>query len=478
MSGAKPRRFDGHILVVLILMLGVGQLPPVGALTETGMKGAGIVIGILYGWIFSSTVWTSFLGLLMLAWQAVLPFDEVLAMSFGSKTTMLVLFSFILAAVMEQNQVSRYVGVWLLSRPVLVGRPWAFSLIVLITAFLLGTFVLPVVGVLLCWSLLYHVFEQIGCDKRSPYAQVMVVGVAFAGALSLGGLPWQVVPQVILGAYPSITGASLDYFDYVLFTWPMVALLLAGYILLGKYVFRIDVAPLAAVKTDALFAGQGLVLNRRMTLCLLLLALYIVMMLLPSILPSDWAFTTLFAAIGPSGTLMLLLVLMMWIRLEGVPLLNFQKAAPAIQWEAVILTATAMPISYLMISEETGILDTLLGVAGVVLQGQSLFVVWLLSMLFLGIFSNVFSCLGVLLLPLLCSYAVQLDAQPAMLAVPMLIFANLALLTPAGSPVAALLHSNGKWVDKRIIYKFGGSAILVGYVLVLTLGYVWALIVF
>ena len=35
-----------------------------------------------------------------------------------------------------------------------------------------------------------------------------------------------------------------------------------------------------------------------------------------------------------------------------------------------------------------------------------------------------------------------------------------------------------KFRDDIVVIKFGGSAILVGYVLVLTLGYVWALIVF
>lgn len=466
-----------HILVVVALMLAIGQFPPVAPLTETGMRGIGIIAGILYGWIFSSTIWTSFLGLLMMTWQGILPFEEVLALSFGSKATLLVLFSFILAAVMEQNKVSRFVGIWLLSRRVLNGRPWAFSLVVLITTFLLGTFILPVVGVLLCWSLLYHVFQQIGYAKGDGYTSAMIVGVAFAGALSLGGLPWQVVPQVILGAYPTLTGETLNYFSYVLFTWPMVMLILCVYILFCKYIARIDVRAFGDIETDTLFADQAIVMDKRIKVCLSLLAIYILLMLTPSLLPENWLFVQLLAGIGPTGTLMLLLVIMMWLHIDKMPLLTFQKAAGAIQWEAVILTATALPISYLLTSDTTGIMDGLLLVTNMVLANKSLLVVWLIAMLFVGLFSNVFSCLGILLLPVLCNLAVQYQVSPAFMAIPMLIFIDVALLTPAGSPVAALLHSNRDWVDKRVIYRFATVAILATYLLMIVVGYGWGQLV-
>ena len=472
MSGSKKAYI--HIFVVLALMLGMGQFPPIAPLTETGMRGLGIIAGILYGWIFSSTIWTSFLGLLMMTWQGILPFEEVLELSFGSKTTLLVLFSFILAAVMEQNKVSRFVGIWLLSRRILNGRPWAFSFIVLLTTFLLGTFILPVVGVLLCWSLLYHVFGQLGYKKSDRYTQAMIVGVAFAGALSLGGLPWQVVPQVILGAYPSLAGESLNYVSYVCFTWPMVMLILLLYMLFCKFIARIDVGAFGSVETDSLFADQAIAFDKRIKVCLGLLAAYIFLMLIPSLLPQTWLPVKLLADIGPTGTLMMLLVFMMWLSIDHAPLVVFQKAAGAIQWEAVILTATALPISYLLTSDATGILDGLLLLTNVVLQEKSLLAVWLIAMLFLGLASNVFSCLGILLLPILCNLAVDYQVSPAFMAIPMLIFIDVALLTPAGSPVAALLHSNREWIDKRAIARFAAIAMLGAYLLMVTVGYGWA----
>jgi len=47
---------------------------------------------------------------------------------------------------------------------------------------------------------------------------------------------------------------------------------------------------------------------------------------------------------------------------------------------------------------------------------------------------------------------------------------HLALLTPAASPMAAMLHGNKEWIATATIYKYGIIAVLVTGVLLMVVG--------
>ena len=52
MVGNKKMVSYIHIAIMLVITFGVGFLPPVGQITELGMKVLGCFLGIVYGWIF------------------------------------------------------------------------------------------------------------------------------------------------------------------------------------------------------------------------------------------------------------------------------------------------------------------------------------------------------------------------------------------------------------------------------------------
>ena len=56
-----------HIIVMFVLMIGIGLLPPFGQITELGMKILGIFIGIMYAWIFIDLLWPSLFGFFAIA---------------------------------------------------------------------------------------------------------------------------------------------------------------------------------------------------------------------------------------------------------------------------------------------------------------------------------------------------------------------------------------------------------------------------
>ena len=85
-----------HIAIMLILMFGVGFLPPFGQITEIGMRVLGCFLGIIYGWIFIDLLWVSFFGFAVLTMTGYAPATTVLASGFGNPTFLMVLLEALL----------------------------------------------------------------------------------------------------------------------------------------------------------------------------------------------------------------------------------------------------------------------------------------------------------------------------------------------------------------------------------------------
>ena len=53
-------------ILVILLTIGIGYLPPFGQITPLGMKVLGVFIGVLYGWCTVSMLWPSVWGIVAL----------------------------------------------------------------------------------------------------------------------------------------------------------------------------------------------------------------------------------------------------------------------------------------------------------------------------------------------------------------------------------------------------------------------------
>lgn len=58
--------------ITILLMVGVGFLPPIGTITPYGMKVVGIFLGAVYGWSTVSIAWPSFLAMVLLAFSGAM----------------------------------------------------------------------------------------------------------------------------------------------------------------------------------------------------------------------------------------------------------------------------------------------------------------------------------------------------------------------------------------------------------------------
>lgn len=463
-----------HSLIVLTLIFAFGLLPAPEPITPIGMKILGILLGLIYGWTLVGLLWPSLFGLLALALSGAMPIKDVFIAGFGSDTTILILFIFVFAALVEAAGVSKAIAMWLISRRIFIGKPWIFSFILIFSAYLLSATTSTIAAIIICWGIIYRISQQLGYKKGDQWPALMVFGVVFACTIGLSLFPFRSVPLVVVGSFTAISGGmTISFLNYLCFTAPIGILSLMLYIILCKFIFRPDITPLLNLTLEHLGEDAHIKLNTYQKIVIGFLGALILLLLLPSLLPKEWLLTQSLQTIGPSGTVLLLLAILVLMQKDGQPFINFKEmAAKGIQWDVVILTATVLPLIGLLTNDMTGIKAFLTNLLQPFFAGRPSVIFIALVILFAIILTNLCNnaVTGVILVAISYGFANQMQINTVMLTMLITFSVHLAVLTPAGSPMAAILHGNRQWISAGEIYRYGIITVLLTGLLLILVG--------
>lgn len=132
-----------HMIIVLFFMFGFGHLPPIAPLTAYGMKTVGIFIGVIWGWTaISNMMWVTFLGMFALVANGVITMDEWAPISFANSTVVYLFFIFLIVGVANETGLSTWCAAKILSLKIVEGKPWTFTLIILLASYVAAFYVL------------------------------------------------------------------------------------------------------------------------------------------------------------------------------------------------------------------------------------------------------------------------------------------------------------------------------------------------
>ncbi|MBO5428678.1 MAG: anion permease, partial [Peptococcaceae bacterium] len=323
--------------IFFLLVFGIGFLPAPAPLTSYGMKTLGIFIGLIYGWCAIGMIWPSIVGILAMAILGILPMAKILANGWGSTTMVLIFFMMMISKNLEKAGISNFIALWFISRKLVMGRPWLFSYAFLIAIALISTMTSAVATILLGWGIFYGVASEIKAEKYSPYTSFMVVGIVVAASLGNGLFPFRTVGAVAFALMTQISGEVLNNFVYTIWAFAMCFALMALYIALGKYLFRVPVEALANLNEEY-FATKDLTLSKRQKTMLVLMFVLIALMLLPSITPATWITSILFKKVQAAGIAALICLAMCLISVEGTPLMEPRSIIrEGISWDVMFL---------------------------------------------------------------------------------------------------------------------------------------------
>lgn len=464
-----------HVVISIAIMFVIGMLPPIGTITLVGMKVVGVFLGAIYGWSVSEPIWPSFLAFIALPFTGVISYKELIATGWGSEVVIFLTFCLIFIRYLDASGVSRYIAVWLMSRKVLLGHPWIISFMILLAAFLICSFVKTYVGVFVLWSTVYAISTALGYKPYDKYPTLMILGITLMGCLSLVALPYSGNALVLLGAFTSMTGTEINMGHYMLYTMPMGLLTILAFLLLCRFVFRPDVSRLKNFD-PAVLGKKELMMTKQKKIALLSLGAFVLLMLIPGLLPQTFFLARWLQTIGIVGIAFLTLGVLSLIKVDGEHVFELGKcAAQGISWGLVVMPMMILPLGNAMVAEATGIKPFLQTLLAPVFNGLSPFmflvVIGLIAVILTNFFINVI--IGMLLLPIGISFAATLGIPELQITYLIVVCVSIALLTPAASAASVMMFANRDWIMPKDIYFYGTITAIVTTVIAILLNYFW-----
>lgn len=446
-----------HCLIGLVLMFGFRYLEPIDTITPMGMKVLGIFLGMIYLWSTVDTVWPSFLGLVAVALTGFMPMNQAFAESFGSSQVVLSVGILALVGAVNAEGICHYIGRWFVTRKIINGRPWMFTFMIFAGVYILTILTSTDTAIFLFWPILYGLFKEIGYKPGDKYATLMIIGVLLVGLFGFAAMPFRGIVLLMLTNFESMSGVAINPLSYLGMSIILGPVLIAGLVMMFKYVFRPDVTLLKAVHTDMFEKNALPPMNLRQKMMVGALLVFMAGMFLPSFLPAgSWLKNTL-AVLGASGFTTLLVAVLAVIHVEGKPLLPFGPIMNKVMnWPMVSIIGSALVIGSTLTSPETGIRDFLTNIFSGIVEGKSpvmVMVIFVIIAIIATNFSNNY-VIGVILLTIASTLAATMGFNPIPVAMMIIFTVHIASVTPAACPYAAILHSNKEWVKTNEIYRY------------------------
>lgn len=450
-----------HLAVYIVIAALGWILPPVAPITEVGMKLLGVFVAAIYGWSVTSEVWPSLLTFFLLPFVGLLDLSGVLAATMGSDTFMSMIFVMVMVGFLESTGTTSYVAAFLMTRKSLKGHPWRLIFMIMLIAWLLSTFCGNMPGMMITWGFIYKICDVLGYKPFDKFASLMVFGVAVMGALSLSSVPWANNALVILGAYMSMTGETINNLHYLAYSVPNAIFSILGFLLLCKFVFRLDVSRLQNLDTSMF--GKDLELTKERKIALISLATMIFLLIVPGLMPKGTFIRSLSDQSGTCMKMGVVIFVLTFIKVDGKRVMNFgELATKKVPWAMMMMMIGILSFVAMLGNEATGISAFLGGIFSPMFQGKSLVVFFLLILLITIFLTNfmINMVVAVIMISATLPLCATLGANSLQVVYLITVSCTIAFMLPAASAASCVLFANTEWVRAKDVYKFAFPTII------------------
>ncbi len=465
-----------HYLITAVLIFGFRFLPTFSAMTPYGMGILGTFVGAVYGWSTIGMVWPSFMALVGLGLS--IGMSNLLYASFGNPVVAALFALFPMMAVLSELHITEYVANAFLTNRLSVGRPWV-AIFILLTGAYICSFINVLLVMIIFGSFLVDLCKNVGIKPYTKLPTTLMLGLAYALMNGQIIFPFIGTGLTFSAAYQGMFQMALPFDRYMLFIIPMGLVMNLVYLLIMRFVFRVDVSPLANMTEEML--GEKKKMNRDQKIVSGFFIAFVIVMICSSVLPKTWVISKFLGSLTFFGIAVIFTGVMMLVKdVKGEPLLKFNlMAAKGMAWEPILLTAYIMAISVYLTNADTGVGATL----GSLLQPMTHFqplVFVLIAMLFGTIVTNVANnlILTIIIMPVLVNFAGQVGLNAVGLVLLLFMATQMALATPGASPVTGIAFSFTQLVKSNDMSKYALMAIPILFVFCMIFGLVWMNIIF
>lgn len=426
-----------HYIVVAAFCMLFRFIPGVAGITSYGMGILGCFIGAIYGWMTIGMFWPSLMALTGMCWS--IGYTNVLVASFGNMAVVGLMICMPVIAICNETGAFNWLIDKLLTSKAMQGKGWLTVWVILLAAFMLG-FTNPIIMCMVFCSFITTICKQVGIQKNEKAPVFLYLGVAFASMLGQILFPFMGTGLTLIMAYNAMfPDFPLDFIKYLMFILPMSIIMITVFVLLCKIVFRVDVSKIANFKSE----GTAKKLSREQGLSFMVFGTFIVTMVIASLpqLGAISEFLNRFSLVGISFFLICVIALLKGE--DGKPIMDPETSMRTVPWGQVMMVGFIMVIASYMNTPETGIATAMSKLLTPFTNLPPLvFVVVALavSVVLTNIANNMI--VVVLVMPFMFNFAQSIGMAPTGMIALLFMSSQLALATPAASPVAAVAMGN------------------------------------
>lgn len=433
-----------QVLIYFAITFGIGFLPPFGQITELGMRVLGVFIGVIYGWIALGLSWPSMFALIALALVGYTGITEAYTSGFGYYLIPTIMITFLIAACLNKTGITEWLASWLMARKIIVGRPYILMAVLLYGVEVLAIMQAGFVGLFMIWEMAVSLAEQAGMPKHNPFVSFMIPALTVVYVLGTFLLPFAQGSIMYLSFFQQGMGFEFPQFGYIVWHVVVINLYVVIVLLIAKFAIRLDLSSLTNT-IEAYKDKEVPKMNRNQKVGLVSITLFLLVLLLPIFLPSEWPLIGLINSLGILGVGSLLVIFLLIYRNEdGVPMTSIGEISQGIHWDVMWLLIATTPLAAAFNAEECGIMNTIMGFLTPILTSMSPALFIIVCSLLIGIASQFMHnlVLVIVFVPILVPLCMQLGGNPYACYLAIYWAAGMAFATPAASMNAALIFGH------------------------------------
>ena len=425
-----------HYVVVAAFCLLFRFVPGFAGITSYGMGILGCFIGAIYGWMTIGMFWPSVMALAGMCWS--IGYTNVLVASFGNMAVVGLMVCMPVIAICNETGAFSWLIDKLLTSKAFQGKGWLTVWVIFLVGFSLS-FVSPIIMSLVLCSFVTVICKQVGIAKNEKAPIYLYLGIALSCMFGQILVPFMGTGLTLLMAYNSMFPAyPLDFIRYMLFILIESVTMITIYVFLCKFVLRVDVSKISNFKPDKEVSKA----TREQLLAFLIFGGYIVIMIVASLpLGPISAFLGKFSLIGISFFIICIISLLK--DSNGNFIINPEKSLETIPWGQVLMVGFIMIIATYMNTPDTGVpaaMAKLLTPFTALPPLVFIFVALAVAVILTNVANNMIVI--ILVMPFMFNFAQTIGMAPTGMIAILFITAQLALATPAASPMAAIAMGN------------------------------------
>ena len=465
----KGKMFYFHLIVMFALFFIIGMLPPFGMITEMGMKVLGAFVAIVYGWICIDLFWVSVLGFLLLGMTGLMTPASAFSTGLANSTVQTVLLVGAFAAGLSQLGLGELIVNFILSKKIIVGRPWLLVLAFALLGVIFGICSKAIFGIILLFSILLDLAKKCGYEAKSPAVSFIGCIIVYCCIfLPAGFAPYLPTMLMFGGIFTNSTGVTLPFGKYFVVGLVLSLGILVVMLLVAKYIVRIDMSKfIIDEQTRQNYAAQKN--SKTAKVAFSGLVVYILLLVVPQFMDPTIPIVAFVNNVGIIGwTIVYMSVFVIWRNENGEPVLDIAKMFKDVPWVIVMLIMITIPLGNAMGNAEVGVMATLVMYLQPILMNMGITGMYIFVFAFLAVltqFTHNFVA-GAVLIPLFGSIGINMGANPYVLFFLMFTALNASFATPAASMNTGFLFGSDV-VDPKQAYLWGWLLILISGILCL-----------